>query len=224
MHGDTDPFAASEADIGFRCSPSYLYLSTQVPPSVELVPAGFVFRDPRHAGQPVYYSEIVVRAQHSARAFADLAGTVWGFNDECSLSGYFSTLQELARLGAERSFFERWVRTGSHAASIEATLAGTVDGATIDSIAFALMLRERPELRERLRVLASFGPFPIQPVVVRSELAPRLRVRLADALLELGRGPGASLSRFGLEGCVPIDHAMYEDEHRALCSLGCLPR
>jgi len=161
-----------------------------------------------------------VKALHPARAFADLAGAVWGFNDECSLSGYFSTLQELARLGADRSFFEHWVRTGSHAASIEATLAGAVDGAAIDSIAFALMLRERPELRGRLRVLASFGPFPIQPVVVRSELAPTWRARIAGALLELG----PSLSRFGLEGCIPIDHTAYEDEHRTLCSLGCLPR
>ena len=96
MQGDHDPFAAEEADIGFLCSPSFLYLRSRPTPSVDLVPAGFVFSDERHGGaEAVYYSDVVVRADHAARCFDDLEGATWGYNDECSLSGYFATLQRL---------------------------------------------------------------------------------------------------------------------------------
>ena len=223
MQGDADPFGAAEIDLAFLCSPSFLYLRAQPLPSVELLPAGFVFGDARNAGRPLTWSDVVVHAQHPARSFADLADSVWGYNDNCSLSGFFSTLQELARLGADAGYFERWVRTGSHLASLEAVLEGRIDGAAIDSVGLALQLRERPELARRLRVIASFGPFPIQPVVVRSSLAPELRARIAAALLELGPARDARFERFGLEACVPIDESAFGDERLALCSLGCLP-
>jgi phosphonate transport system substrate-binding protein len=221
MHGDADPFAEGRADIGFLCSPSYLYLRALSRPSIELVPASFAFRDARAGGRPVYFSEVVVRADHPAQGFTDLAGGVWGFNDECSLSGYFAALQKLSELGCENGFFGRRVQTGSHQASIEAALAGEIDGAAIDSTVLAMMRRERPELTERLRVLESWGPFPIQPVVVRSELASSLGPRIADALLGLHRtGQAEQLSDFGLERCVPIEDRAYAEERRALYDLG----
>ena len=120
MHGDVDLFAEGRADIGFLCSPSYLYLRAQARPSVELVPAGFVFGDPRNSGKPVYFSDVVVRTDHPARGFDDLSGSIWGYNDECSLSGYFATLRKLSEIGCDDDFFARRVCTGSHIASIDA--------------------------------------------------------------------------------------------------------
>lgn len=223
MHGDADPFAEGRADVGFLCSPSYLFLRAKSEPSVELVPAAFVFRDPRHHGEPVYYSDVVVRADHPAEAFVDLAGGAWGYNDECSLSGYFATLQKLAEIGCNGTFFARRVRTGSHLASIESTLSGDIDAAAIDSTVLARCLRERPELGQRIRVLESWGPFPIQPIVVRAELAASWGARLADALLNLGDDSNGDLSRFGLDRCVSIGDNAYEQERRELRALGHLP-
>ncbi|MFT5286222.1 MAG: phosphonate transport system substrate-binding protein [Planctomycetota bacterium] len=222
MHGDLDPFAEGRADIGFLCSPSYLYLREQLEPSVELVPAGFVFADERSQGQPIYFSEVVVRADHPARQFTDLLGSSWGYNDECSLSGYFATLQKLSELGSKPEFFRRQTRTGSHHASIEMILSGAIDVATIDSVALRLLLHERPELRQQLHVLDSFGPFPIQPVVVRSTLGANWATRIGTALMNLDhRHVQEQLSpAFGLLCCAPIDEAVYADEHRALCRLG----
>jgi ABC-type phosphate/phosphonate transport system substrate-binding protein len=220
MHGDHDPFAEGLADLGFLCSPSYLYLSQAPRPSVELVPAGFVFADERSAGEPVYFSEVVVRAEHPARSFTDLAGSTWGYNDECSLSGYFSVRQRLQELRAADEFFARRVRTGSHLASLEAVLGGHIDSAALDSVALSLLLRERPELRARLRIVDSFGPFPIQPVVVRRDLGRELRAGIARALLGLGADTQEARARFGLERCVPISERHYDEERRALCALG----
>ena len=220
MHGDRDPFKAGTADIGFLCSPSFLYLRAQARPSVELVPAGFVFRDARHTGEPVYFSEVVVRSEHPARSFEDLRGEVWGYNDECSLSGYFSALQELVEHGADEHFFRSWNRTGSHFASIRALLDGTIDGAAIDSVALRLLEESEPGLRRRLRKVTSFGPFPIQPIVVRSSLPPAVREGLAAALLDL---PSSAALPYGLEACVRIDEGAFESERRALCALERLP-
>jgi len=220
MHGDHDPFAEGEADVGFLCSPSYLYLCTRPEPSVALVPAGFVFSDPRNEGRATYFSEVVVRDDHPATHFEDLAGGVWGFNDTCSLSGYFSTRQRIAELGRDGDFFTRWTCTGSHAGSIDAALAGEIDGAAIDSNVLAAHLRERPDLAERLRVVESWGPFPVQPVVVRAEFA-HLAVDMARSLLRLrGARERAELARLGLAGFTPIGSKLYAEELAALQRLG----
>ena len=225
MHGEPDPFAEDRADIGFLCSPSYLYLRAQPSPSVVLIPAGFVTSDPRAAGHPVYFSDVVVRADHRARSFADLAGSIWGFNDECSLSGYFSALQRLSEQGLDGAFFSSLVQTGSHHASIEATLAGDIDGAAIDATVLTAILRERPELAGRLRVLDSFGPFPVQPMVVRSALGPELAERIASALCGLQEAEDhmIQLNELGLQGFAPITESAFAEERRALCKLGELP-
>lgn len=173
----------------------------------------------------MYFSDVVVRAGHHAQEFADLAGCTWGYNDDCSLSGYFAALQKLAEIGCTGDYFGRRVQTGSHDASIEAILNGTIDCAAIDSTVLARARRERADLGERLRVVESWGPFPIQPVVVRSELGVTWAARIAQALLDLHsahRGDGR-LRDLGLERCIPIDDAAYAEERRALCSLGQIP-
>lgn len=222
MHGECDPFAEDRADLGFLCSPSYLYLRSQAKPSIELVPAGFVFSDERAKGEPVYFSDVVVRADHQAREFGDLACTAWGYNDDCSLSGHFAALQKLSELGCSENFFGRRVRTGSHAASVAAILNGSLDGAAIDSTVLSRMKRERPELGEQLRVVDSWGPFPVQPIVVRRGLGSGWAKCIAQGLLELHRAVdvGPVLREFGLERLVPIDDSAYAEERRALCALG----
>lgn len=223
MHGDHDPFAEGEADLGFLCSPSFLYLRDKPAPSVELVPAGLVFADPRNRGEATYFSDVVVRRDHPAASFADLCGGVWGFNDTCSLSGYFSTRQHIAELHpADRDgdYFSTWTCTGSHAGSIEAALAGEIDGAAIDSNVLATCRRERPELADQLRVVESWGPFPIQPVVVRAGLA-ALAGDIARSLLRLTDSRArAALERLGVQCFRPVGEELYEEERRALQRLG----
>lgn len=219
MEGDPDPFAEGGADLGFLCSPSYLYLRDKPDPSVQLIPAGFVFRDSRNAGRAIYFSDVVVRRDHPALRFGELAGGTWGYNDECSLSGYFSTLQELNALGHGRDFFGEWVRTGSHARSIEMVTAGDLDGAAIDSVSLTLLLEGRPEMRDELRVIDSFGPFPIQPVVACANLDPQLVQALADAMLNMNEGTSDCMDAFAFEGCIRTSDGDYEVERQALLDL-----
>ena len=222
MHGEHDPFSVGRADLGFLCSPSYLYLRALPEPSVELVPVGFVFRDPRNQGRPHYFSDVIVRADRGVSRLEELRDGVFGFNDTCSLSGYFAARQELAGRGRTNGFFKAELCTGSHAASIRAVLAGEVDLAAIDSNVLALAERGFPRLRERLRIIESWGPHPIQPIVLTTTLVAELGPSLRAALLDMTEDPevGPVLRRFGLERCVSIDDTLYEGERRALEELG----
>ena len=86
----------------------------------------------------------------------------------------------------------------------------------------ARMRRERPDLGEHLRVIDSWGPFPVQPIVVRRGLGWGWAQRIALVLLELHRAADAGpvLRELGLERLVPIDESAYAAERRALCALG----
>ena len=73
--------------------------------------------------------------------------------------------------------------------------------------------------------MESWGPFPTQPIVVRSELGVTWAARIAQSLLDLHsthRG-GERLRELGLERFAPIDDAAYAEERQALCALGQIP-
>jgi len=218
MRGAEDPFSKGEADVGFMCAPSFLWLLEHETPPVELLPAAPVFRDGRAPGRPVYFSELVVRSDSPARSFLDLRGRSWAYNDPCSLSGYYNLLKKLAEMGKDGGFFGRTCCSGSHLNSMEMVVGGEVDTATIDSNVLRIRLRSAPELRERLRVIETWGPFPIQPVVLRSGLPPELKNRLRAALLAIGEGAHAppTLAGFGLERFAPVTYEHYASEKDAL--------
>lgn len=223
MHGQHDPFSAGEMDLGFICSPSFLYLRSVTEPSVELVPAAFVMDDPRHGDdEPVYFSDVVVREGHAAQSIEDLADANWGYNDECSLSGYFAVLQHVQETGMKQPFFKKRVCTGSHDASLTALLEGSIDAAAIDSTSLMFRRRHEPERFAQLRVVGSFGPFPIQPMVVRRAAGGDLADRVGAALrkLQCEKAVGEALCDFGLRRCVAIDEQAYAEERRRLCALG----
>jgi phosphonate transport system substrate-binding protein len=213
-----DPFTAHEADVGFLCAPPFLWLRARRPPAVELVGAGWVFDDPRAAGAPVYFSDVIVAASSPARRFADLCGGVWAYNDVCSLSGFHCLLRRLDPFGGGRRFFSAMRASGAHHTSIDWVARGSADAAAIDSNGLRIALARDGSLCDRIRVLESWGPHPIQPIVARADLPAAVRHALAGALLELGRDPGvrAALGAYGVSGFAPVDESLYAIERAAL--------
>ena len=199
-------------------SRSFLWLRELRPPPVELLGLAPVFRDRRNEGRPVYFCDVIVRRDSPIRSFAELRGGSWAYNDRCSLSGYYGLLKKLADTGADGRFFDRMLDSGSHLNSIEMVARGEADAATIDSNVLAIRLRSVPELRDRLRVIESWGPFPVQPVVVRSGLHPDLNEELRAALLAVGSNRYAprALIDFGVERFAPVTYDDYAPEALAL--------
>jgi phosphonate transport system substrate-binding protein len=218
MRGGDDPFSKGEADIGFVCAPSFFWLREMENPPVELLPTAPVFGDVRSPGRPVYFSEVVVRRESPARSFLDLRSSSWAYNDPCSLSGYYNLLKKLAEMSEYGGFFGRVCCSGSHLESMGMICRGEADAAAIDSNVLRIKLKSSPELEELLRVIESWGPFPIQPVVIRSGLDGELKERLRVILLSIGADPHVSpaLAGFGLERFAPVTYEHYGPEEQAL--------
>jgi phosphonate transport system substrate-binding protein len=209
---DADPFAEDRADVAFVCAPSYPLLRQAGSPVV-LLPLAPVFADSRARDRPVYFSDVIVRSEHPARRFDELRGTVWAYNDRQSRSGWQNMLARLAQIhaGGPDSFFRDLLHAGSHLASIEQVVSGHADAASIDSNTLWLARRRNPELERRLRLIESWGPTPIQPLLARAGLPSGIRDRVADALRSATVDPAMRerLAEFGLRRFAPIAEADY---------------
>jgi len=213
---------AEEADVAFMCAPSFTWLRGLQPPPVELLGVLPIFDDERNLGRPVYFCDVVVRKDGQIHAFSDLKGGSWAYNDACSLSGYYSLLNKLAESGADESFFDRVFCSGSHLNSIDAVVSGEADAAAIDSNVLRIRFQQAPALRKNLRVIDSWGPYPIQPVVVNSTLHQELKQRLRVAFLSTQDDERTQriLKQFGLSHFVAVGPEDYSlDAHKELAAI-----
>jgi phosphonate transport system substrate-binding protein len=189
---------------------------------LSIVPlAAPVITGERYGGRPIYYSDVIVRADSSFESFADLRGASWAYNDERSQSGYGVTLYHLFKLGETEGYFGEVVRTGAHRRSIRMVAAGEIDASAIDSHVLAVELREHPELATRLRIVGALGPSTIQPVVAAARLPEELRSGVRDALLGMGADPEAReiLDYAFVERFTPVGDADYDDIRRMLSAV-----
>jgi phosphonate transport system substrate-binding protein len=185
-------------EVCFVCSVPYLLLSDAGRIAMAAVAAP-ILSDPRAAGRPVYHSEVIVRADAPFRAFVDLAGTRWAYNEPFSHSGFVVALHHLARHGYGPDFIGAWVEAGFHDDAIHAVRDGRADWAAIDAQVLGIWLRQRPALADEIRVIDTLGPSTIQPVVVSTtRLSGAEAEAVAAALLDLG---GDDLERTILGAC-----------------------
>jgi ABC-type phosphate/phosphonate transport system substrate-binding protein len=197
---DDDPFARDEADVGFMCAPSFRRLT-----SVALVAAP-VFDDPRAGGEPVYFSELVVRDSIAASSLHDLEGRRVGYNDRASLSGYQVLLDHLHASPVDVYL----VHTGGHRQSLRMLASGEIDAAAIDS---NTLLALGPDgLPSGLRVVDTWGPHPVQPVVARRSLDPAQRDRMTKSLVSMAADSkrAAGLRSLGVERFVAVNGRHYD--------------
>src|SRR5262249_18134424 len=140
---------------------------------------------------PIYFSDVIVRRDSRFQTFADLRGARWAYNELNSHSGHGVVRYQLAQMGETYSDFGKVMESGWHEQSIRWVTAGKVDGAAIDSQVLAVALRERPHLAGRLRVIDTFGPSTIQPVVAARRLPQSLKAELQAILIEMHKSRAA---------------------------------
>ena len=145
---------------------------------------------------------MIVRRDGPITCLEELRGCSWAYNEPASHSGYTVTLYSLVAMGARPGFLGPVVEAGFHQRAIRMVHSGSVDAAAIDSQVLAIELRDHPELGAGLRLIGSFGPSTIQPVVAASRLPHRLKDQVRDLLVGLGDDPTARpllrLQRAGL--------------------------
>src|SRR5262245_51715606 len=149
--GNVEYEELTDVDLAFACSLAYIEEPTLRAHFVPL--AAPVLMGSRYGGEPVYYSDVIVRQGSPLRSFAELRGRSWAYNEPYSQSGYGVTRYHLARAGATRGYFGTVVAAGRHDRAIHLVAAGAVDAAAIDSHHLETYLRQCPELASALRVI-----------------------------------------------------------------------
>jgi phosphonate transport system substrate-binding protein len=205
-------FERGEVDVGFICGLPYVHLRRRSDPPVEPLAAP-VLQGERYGGLPIYFSDVVVRRDSSYRAFAELRGCTWAYNDRDSHSGYNITRYTLMRMGETQGYFGRVVEAGFHQVALRMVADGLVDASAIDSQVLAIELREHPALAGRVRIIDALGPATIQPVVAARHVPDMLKEELRAALCAMGDDPSArSVLDYGFVArFVPIMDAVYDD-------------
>lgn len=211
-----DALRAGELDLGTICGAWYVDWVAADPGSVALLAAP-VMEGALYGGQPVYFSHVVVRADGPIEVLEDLAEGRWAFNEPDSYSGKLVLHHEMARRGWGPSYFGSLVESGSHETSLALVAAGAVDAAAIDSVVWEMALRAQPERAHAFRIIDTWGPAPMPPVVASRAVSPAWRARYRDTLLAMHRDPAGRqiLASAGVARFAAVEDADY-DPLRAL--------
>jgi phosphonate transport system substrate-binding protein len=145
---------------------------------------------PEVNGEAVYYSYLIVPQDSPASRLEDLRDKTFAFTDPLSNSGRLVIVYQLALMGeTSESFFSRYIFTYSHEHAIKAVADGLVDGAAVDSLIYDYFAAVQPERVAGTKVIARYGPFGSNPIVVHPRLDPTLKTRLQELLLAMHQDP-----------------------------------
>lgn len=159
-----------------------------------------------------YCSFVIVGADSTVRAIADLRGTRCAVNGLDSQSGFNVLRSLVAPVAKGARFFGSVAITGGHLASLGRVAAGQADVAAIDCVTHGLLVRHRPQALAGTRVLCRTASAPGLPYVTQAgagaKMLQRLRAGLERAFVdpELVEARGALL----LEGAAVLPLAAYD--------------
>jgi phosphonate transport system substrate-binding protein len=208
---------SGKADIAFICGLPYVEHTRLRAPCMEPLVAP-VLRGERYADRPIYFSDVIVRKISPFHSFAELRGQSWAYNDPHSQSGYGVVRYHMVQQGERNGYFARVVEAGYHERAIQMVCFGEVDGAAIDSHVLALLMRDNPVYASRLRIIETFGPSPIQPIVAGNHLSNSLRCDVTRVLLEMGDDASAKpqLAEALVERFVSVSDSCYDEIRKML--------
>jgi len=169
---------SGQADVAFVCGGAYVEAQRDF--GMELLAA------PQVNGEALYHSYLIAPANSSIQSLEDLRGKRFAFTDPLSHTGHVVIQYRLHEKGeSPETFFGEIIFTYSHDNSIRAVAGGLVDGASVDSLVYDLLIGLEPELAERTRIVETSPAYGIPPVVVHPDLSPDLKSQLRDALLDM---------------------------------------
>ena len=203
---DPSQMELGEADFAFLCSRPYIWIRDR---GIALEPvAAPVLTGERHAGRPMQYSDVIVRADSAHRTFEDLRGTRCAYNGSDSHSGYGILLLRLAAVDGPRPFFSSTLEAGFHQAAIRAVVSGEADTAAVDSQVLAIEMDNHPELAASLRVIESLGPSTTQPLVAAAHISAGVLQEVRAVIT--GLPPSAPMAAAHVERFVAVADGDYD--------------
>lgn len=206
----TDPELVGDRwDLLFLCGLPLMRYAQRVPHQLRPLVAP-VMEQARYGGQPVYFSDVVVRSDRPLRTWDDLAQTVFCYNDRGSHSGYSRVGYELHQRALDWGFFRQKLESGSHLRSLDAILTGQADCAALDSTVLDHALRADPILSQKIRIVISLGPSPMPPIAIAQRLGQDMVQTWQAALLQPDATLQQQLAQAGIQRFAAVDYGTYE--------------
>jgi ABC-type phosphate/phosphonate transport system substrate-binding protein len=170
-------------------------------------------------------SFLIRRAGDPRRALAEFRGATAGLNAHDSNTGMNLFRATLAPFAGGAPFFRAIVVTGSHEGSLAAVAGGSADLAAIDCVSYALLERGRPDLIERVAVVAE-SPLSLGlPFIAAAGLGAQAIAAVRGALLSALADPNLAEARaaLGLTGArlvAPSDYDRVIEIERSAAAAG----
>jgi phosphonate transport system substrate-binding protein len=178
-----DPaLSADEIDIAFMCGLPFILLSQHRPDQFAVLGVPVPTLE-RYEDRPVYFADVIVRADGLVQRFEDLAGKTLCYNNLGSNSGYNLLRGWMVQNGITQGFFGDVIASGSHQNSIRWIVEGKADCSAIDSTVLEQELRDKPDLAAKLRICVSIGPSPMPPILAATHLGKAAIDAMCAALL-----------------------------------------
>ncbi len=184
-----EAMCAGRVDIAFLAPFAYVLGHQRCGADVRLVSV--------RANLPYYRSQILYRADQNVKSLNDLRGKKFAFVDPASASGYLFPAALLKKNGVDPDrFFGQVVFAGGHDRVVLAIYTGSVDaGATFGDEVFSdartLVIRQYPDVKDKIKVLMYSDPIPNDTVSFRRDLSEDVKGKVAKALLRVAEtAPG----------------------------------
>lgn len=170
-------------------------------------------------------SFIIARADDGRRELAEFRGATAALNASDSNTGMNLFRAAVAPIAGRAPFFRAIAVTGSHERSVEAVANGRADLASIDCVSFALLGRGRPDLIERVAIVAKSAPSPGLPFIASARLGRSTIEAVRAALFAALADPDLAEARtaLGLAGAriaTPSDYDPVAGFERDAAALG----
>ncbi|MBU0968495.1 MAG: phosphate/phosphite/phosphonate ABC transporter substrate-binding protein [Proteobacteria bacterium] len=140
-------------------------------------------------GESTSQGYILVRKDSGIRNVDDMRGKSIVFVDPATMEGYLFPLAYLEQhdITDINTFFNRFYFTGSHASAIFAVLDGRADIGAAKNTVFKRLVDNDPSIGQELDIIAKSPMVPEVTLCIRNEIDQNLRVKLADALLQMDK-------------------------------------
>jgi ABC-type phosphate/phosphonate transport system substrate-binding protein len=168
----------------------------------------------RYGGKPVYFTDIVVRADAPYRTLEDTFGGVIGYTLADSMSGGVALRHHLTpyRQAQGSRLYRKAVGDLINARGVITALAdGRIDAGPLDSYYHDLLIAHDPAFAAQVRTIASTAALPIPPLVATADLPADVLTRVRAALRATATAPELAplMQRLLLAGFAFPDPATY---------------
>ena len=154
-------------------------------------------------GNSTYYGMIFTRKDSGIKDAADMKGKRFAFVDKATTAGWLLPLNYFYEIGIEDHtvWFGETYFAGTHEDTILDVLNGNADiGAAKNTVFYRIAATDK-RLLDELQILVESPKVPANSLAVRHDIAPALKVKLRNILLEMDHNKEGKevLSKFGAQ-------------------------